>query len=559
MGYIEPSSVIQFFKGINLDNRYLHTIYFANESAQNSWFTGKVNLTIQRHSYQRYGVGQIKVQGDATDFLEYTYMRFKNDRSVDMWFYAFITLVEYVNENTVLITYEIDVMQTWFIQKGSIQPSMVLREHVHDDTFGINLEEEPVGSELYDYTFITQSDHFNNYSVILATSTQPTNEFAFGMYCGTDLMACPCDNQMQADGITLLIENALGSWDKTQQKADIIDLYTFPTDFCTDTYPFTNPMYDVQVEHTADFNGYTPKNNKMHGYPYSFIYATTMNGDSAMYKWEYWAGNQIGSNVQFNLIGTPLGGGMVQCYPKDYNGIEENYDESLVIDNFPKNSANVDAYQAWVASGGQTRLNNAQQVTSIRNNAAWAKAGLNAAQAIIEPAMTLRSGKSITPSKGAMMASDIAANWIKAGINLAETKADTMEAQNKIDYEWKDASYRPNVIVGAQTPSLGCSYRTMDFYFYHGHVRNDEAKRIDDFFSMFGYAINRVKIPELHSRQYWNFVQTRNCVISGNMPSSSKSAIARIFDGGITFWHNGDNIGNYRQSVSQDTINNPII
>ena len=58
---------------------------------------------------------------------------------------------------------------------------------------------------------------------------------------------------------------------------------------------------------------------------------------------------------------------------------------------------------------------------------------------------------------------------------------------------------------------------------------------------------------------YWNFVQTENCVIAGDMPSSSKDAIARIFDGGITFWHNGDNVGNYGISVTNGSINNPII
>ena len=90
-------------------------------------------------------------------------------------------------------------------------------------------------------------------------------------------------------------------------------------------------------------------------------------------------------------------------------------------------------------------------------------------------------------------------------------------------------------------------------------MRDDEAKRIDDFFSCYGYAINKVKAPNLTGRQYWNFVQTENAVIAGNMPASSKDAISRIFDSGITFWHNGDNVGNYAISVTNDTINNPII
>ena len=164
MAYVQPNSVIQLFQGINLDNRYMHTIYFANESAQNSWFTGKVFKTYQGQSYTRYTKNQIKIKDDATSLLNCTYMRFMNDRTVDKWFYAFITSVEYVNENTALVTYEIDVMQTWFIQNGTLLPCYIERQHVLDDTFSTNLEAEPVGSEVYDFTEISVDDVASDFS-----------------------------------------------------------------------------------------------------------------------------------------------------------------------------------------------------------------------------------------------------------------------------------------------------------------------------------------------------------------------------------------------------------
>ena len=54
-------------------------------------------------------------------------------------------------------------------------------------------------------------------------------------------------------------------------------------------------------------------------------------------------------------------------------------------------------------------------------------------------------------------------------------------------------------------------------------------------------------------------MQTEGAVIAGDMPSSSKEAIGRIFNSGITFWHNGDNVGNYAISTSNGSINNPIV
>ena len=43
------------------------------------------------------------------------------------------------------------------------------------------------------------------------------------------------------------------------------------------------------------------------------------------------------------------------------------------------------------------------------------------------------------------------------------------------------------------------------------------------------------------------------------MPASSKAAIANIFNGGIFFWKNGDNIGNFQIETSHGSIDNPIV
>jgi len=570
MSYVEPNSIVQLFQGINLDNRYMHTIYFASEGAQDTWFTSKVYKTYQQISYVRYTRNQIKIKDDATSLMGCTYLRFKNTRTNSKWFYAFINAVEYINENTALITYEIDVMQTWFIQNGTVLPCMVRREHVSDDTFSTNLESEPIGSDIYDYDnantnndATNTSGYFQDYSVVLSTSAEPEYLFDYGLFCGTKTEYYPANSEAQCDFIKGAINTALGGWDKQLQSADIVDLYTFPTDLMEDLYPFA--LKQIQVKHPSTFKGYTPKNNKLYSYPYSFLYVTTHNGDSAIYRWEYWAGDNVDENVVFGVMSNPLGGGMVECYPRDYNGITENYNEGLTINNFPKNSANVDAYQAWVASGGQTKLQNEAEITALRNSARAISGTTQGVTDIVGGFVD--TGVSASAFAESAYPTQQQFNGILNGVNrmasgvsgLMNMSADIQEAQNKIDYQWKDIAYAPNIIKGKNTPQIGVSWRTLEYYFYNGHIRTDEAKRIDDFFSMFGYAVNRIKQPNLNGRQYWNFVQTENCQIAGNMPASSKEAIGRIFDGGITFWHNGDNIGNYRQSVTQDTVNNPIV
>ena len=86
------------------------------------------------------------------------------------------------------------------------------------------------------------------------------------------------------------------------------------------------------------------------------------------------------------------------------------------------------------------------------------------------------------------------------------------------------------------------------------------AKMIDEYFSMFGYATNRVGKPNITSRPYWNYVKTSNCHITGKVDSSggqitytrgmdaeTKEKICSIYDEGITFWHYRQDmdVGNY--------------
>lgn len=561
MAYVQPNSVIQLFRGINLDNRYMHTIYFANESAQNSWFTGKVYKTYQGQSYTRYTRNQIKIKDDATSLLDCTYMRFMNDRSVDKWFYAFINAVEYINENTALVTYEIDVMQTWFIQNGALQPCYIERQHATDDTFGINLEAEPVGSEVYDFTEMTSDvgSDFTNYDVVYCTTDEPQSTTRDGIVCGATYYNLPFSS---AESNTLKNELglALGGWDKQQQKADIVDMFMFPSAYSNVGHT-TNSYH---ITHDGKLDNYTPKNKKLHSYPYSSLYVTTNDGDTGQYRWEYFEGDVTSgvSAIQFNLNATLTGGGYIEIHPRAYNGILENYDAKLVMNNFPKCSWNYDAYQAWVASGGQYKAQYELGMIQKKGSIAIAQAGFNGVSNIIgnyETAIGSQQAKHPNPMTPISSAVGSVTGGVNTALNIEQTSLSYTEARDKVGFEFKDARYEPNVLVGQQVPNISVGKKFLGFKFYKLHVRDDEAKRIDDFFSVYGYAVNKVETPNLNGRQYWNFIKTRNAEISGNMPASSKSAIGRIFDGGIFFWKNGDNVGNFRQSVTDGSINNPIV
>ena len=79
------------------------------------------------------------------------------------------------------------------------------------------------------------------------------------------------------------------------------------------------------------------------------------------------------------------------------------------------------------------------------------------------------------------------------------------------------------------------------------NVKAEMAKTIDDFFTMFGYPVHRIKKPNLNSRSSWNYVKTVECGITGNCILQDLQTLRKIFDKGVTIWHTND-VGNYNLS-----------
>ena len=560
MSYVQPSGRIELFRGIKLDNRYMHTLYFANTSEQTNFFDGLTNkVAFTAQSYSRPNRNTVRVAVNAEDVQTVSYMRFNNRNN--KWYYAFVLAINYVNENVTDIVYEIDVMQTWFIQAGTLQPCYIERQHVTDDTFGLNLEAEPVGSETYDFTEITvqgMATDFSDYQVVWNTTDEPDsgNMIRDGIVNGTNF-----DYIGATDSGMVTLKNelgrALGSWDKNEQKADIVDLYMFPTEF---TFEGHNAK-TYHAKHDGKFDNYTPKNNKLFMYPYSCLFVTTNDGDTAMYKWEYFEGDIIHdqTGAQFNLNATLTGGGMIEIHPASYNGISENYDSKLVMNNFPKCAMGYDAYQAWIASGGQYKAEYERGMIQKKGALAIAQAGLNAVTSIagIDYSAQANSDRK-NPAPNSKYGVGAVSSAVSGMLNIEQTSLNYEEARTKVNFEFKDARYEPNILVGQQVPNISVGKKFLCFKFYKLHVRDDEAKRIDDFFSVYGYSINKVETPNITGRKYWNFIKTRNAEVTGNMPSSSRAAIAKIFDGGIFFWKSHANLGNFAVSSSDGSINNPI-
>ena len=68
---------------------------------------------------------------------------------------------------------------------------------------------------------------------------------------------------------------------------------------------------------------------------------------------------------------------------------------------------------------------------------------------------------------------------------------------------------------------------------------------IDSYFDSFGYAIRKVGTPNMNARPHWTYCKTIGCVVHGDLPADDARQIERMFDNGIRFWKNVDELGNY--------------
>ena len=83
-------------------------------------------------------------------------------------------------------------------------------------------------------------------------------------------------------------------------------------------------------------------------------------------------------------------------------------------------------------------------------------------------------------------------------------------------------------------------------------------KSVDEYFSKYGYKVSYRGIPNLYSREKWNYIKTIGCKIAPKdgvsfMNNDAKIEIQNIYDKGIRFWHGDRVVGNF------GNYDNPIV
>lgn len=554
--YIAPDSTVKLLLGVPLLNTYEDTLYFANTTDQYNYFNSKASITLTDQMYQRHSKNTIRVRVRMSQLHTISYMMFQNTGYDSKWFYAFVTKCEYINNEVSEITYEIDVIQTYLFNWNFGQ-CFIQRTHTYtDNLFEHTIEENlPIGDG---YVVLnaglgaTSEYNMNDMDVIMYCTeypdgTRPTGSMKNHVFmplldwCYHVIVNGESNIGDATSGITGL-QNKIWEYVSAGKEDAIVHIFQCPA-IANDTTNYRPNIHDKTVDYhvtqfTYDGTSYNPKNKKCFNYPFHFLRVSNNSGTIGEYHFEDFSlasgVSDAFKRVTFQIAGTPYTQPNIICTPKNHRQIPIDYDFSVQYNNFPEIPFIGDAFQAWWAQKKYAFQAQGMQVAGNTLMSMLGQGQSNQLASVNSPGTAVR-GMDVagfgTLAQGAL---DLETNMF-AGIKSMDVVPPDLHGNALID-------------------GLNLGLNRCKFSFYEMGVKPDIIKRVDEFFTKFGYAVMELGVPLLKARPKWTYIKTAGCVFTNvYAPVEDMQIVTAIFDKGITFWVNATEIGNYSLDNSPET------
>lgn len=536
MAVLEPQSNITLVN-VPWDNNYQNVRNFNDIGAQGAFFSNLFpRINFEDYTFLRKG-SSIRVGVGVDEIREYNYLYYNNGDGKT--YYCFIEDYNYISENVTELIIKIDVYQTYMFEY-TILKSFVEREHVtlSSDVAGNYTFPEELETGEYISREFTNVEETKNTYLIIQIGKNPYNNLETFNYTNKDgIMQF---GYMFAYKISELTDTTSKEWNcfrdlikKVRDQGiseNIFAVYSVPyfvigerytNNLSSEKYPcmikWDDTSYGTKNEIEKIFsppfgeNGfnylgktYTAKNNKLLTYPYKYLSVSNNVGSLNTYRYE----NFENGIPKFILKGVMSIGGSIKLIPENYNGQTRNENEGIILGKYPQFMWGNDVYTNWLTQNAINVLGDFIDV-----GLTFTKSGIS-----------LVGGQPI------------------AGTSY--TFSGMQKIVNNIGNIYKH-SFAPNTISGnASGGDINSSSSQNTFIISHNEIKPEYAEIIDNFFEMYGYKINKLKVPETTSRKYWNYVKTIDINMKGNIPETDLTELKNIFNTGVTIWHT-DNMYNY--------------
>ena len=508
--YIEPNTTIRLLKNCPLDTTYEHTIYFERPENQVFYFQGLTKYTLTNQSYQRVQRGRMRVAYKAEDLYDCNYLMFQNSSFGNKWFYAFIKSVEYVNNVTSEIEFELDVMQTWFFDYD-LGECFVEREHTLTDEIGEHTV--PENLETGPYITTASSHHLvTGLGVYVLATEKLGDDIPWNDPAIVGGFPTPCywvSLSLLGDITVVILKHILDTYASAGKADSIIAVFTAPYNMVS-TEPAIRVEHFVCAPRTLKT---TPKNAKLYCYPYCCLSANAL-GQGVELRYELF-NNQTGLTGVYPTMKVRGGFGanmQVLASPENYAGQTENLEYSLSLSDFPICAWVSDYFQNWLA----------QNKASI----------------------TVNTTKTIASAIIGGVASAMSQNYV--GL-VGSVASGVLGVASQVASVYEHSIIPDKMVGTANAADIMAVSGLSGFYTFCKTITPEYTEIIDQFFTKYGYKVNTIKVPNTNVRPNWTYTKTIDCVVKGSVPSDDLKKIASIYDKGVTFWRdytgaNGDTV-----------------
>lgn len=539
------NSKVILAKNIRLDRDYQNTTDYSEANlllalqSQTHFVASKTDCSFIREENAIY------LEIPFGTALQANYLAFQNNDYSGKWFFAFIDSVEYISDSNTKINITIDHLSTWF-EYWTPKACFVTREHANTDVAGDNLipESFELGEYVVNGTITELTGASSSATPLIGMITTRTPDSTTTVYNTSQICGIPTAGALvvftSIDSLIIFLDSMsnLGYLENISM-VFLINAGTISLTDCTKvdqtpSLPDTNPYYrfngkDLPYSHTntlarpTTLNGFTPVNQKMLTYPFMGLVISNNTGSSNVLCYEYFA-NPASCVMQFQ--GVPSIGGSIIEYPLNYKGRADNTLEGVQGTKLPTLSWSGDAYTNWLT---QNAINRASGNIGIAGQAGNAFLGAVTAGA----------------TSGGLGA-------ILSGVSGVAGVAQSIMG---VASERQQHQFVPYSVNGSvNNGDIITSSRMYGIYAIPTSIQYQFAERIDKYFTRFGYATNKIKVPNQTGRQNWNYVEIASGEAIGystgsiSVPTESMMIINKAYQKGITIFHNIDNIGEFSLS-----------
>lgn len=513
-----------------LDPTGQHTI---DASYRDSMFSsGAVLPTTSNFTFlPRENVIKYPANADTLNSRGVNYLRYRNPDFGNHWIYCFVRSIEYAAPQTAILHIERDAWVTWV---DSITPNQAYIERqrvsVAEDIAGANLLPEAVSVQTYlkALRVFRALNQNTAYCAVICgwfnISTDPDDP----QYTDPNATAKTLFNENSAKTINgcavggnILVTEQGQSFNALIRSiailgGKVVAAFPLPSDMVTSLGPvtvtdrdgstFTYTMYTYSEPLIADTTTLSdagddnpwnlqdfPKNKKLFTYPYIMLAGSDHAGGEIIYKYDEFTG-AITFDCRYVAGANPS----LVLNPQNYQGLS-NVGNATVNNNIPQIPWDSNAYDNYMAENGNSLM-------------------------FARIARKLNMG----------------AAFVSNPINLTgniKTAFNTAMAEESEKARLQDIRGLGDTIMGVPSSNVQASFGQIAASVYLKYCSVEDAKRIDNFFSRFGYRVDKVATISWNKRSDYDYIKTQGANVSGTIPVDDKAKINALLNGGLTVFH----------------------